>query len=67
MTRVYTYFMNEQFRVAQKIGLMFRLETKVPEDIKNWALTQLHADSPALGIATKYGNCLLYTSDAADE
>ena len=47
--------MNEQFRVAQKIGLMFRLETKVPEDIKNWALTQLHADSPALGIATKYG------------
>ena len=47
--------MNEQFRVAQKIGLMFRPETEIPEDIKDWAISQLHADSPALGISTKYG------------
>ena len=55
MTRVYTYFMNEQFRVAQKVGLMFRSETEIPEDIKGWAVSQLHADSPALGISSKYG------------
>ena len=47
--------MNEQFRVAQKVGLMFRSETEIPEDIKGWAVSQLHADSPALGISTKYG------------
>ena len=47
--------MNEQFRVAQKIGLMFRLETEIPEDIKSWAISQLHVDSPVLGISTKYG------------
>ena len=37
MTGVYTYFMNEQFRVAQKVGLMFRPETEIPEDIEGWA------------------------------
>ena len=47
--------MNEQFRVAQKVGLMFRLETEIPEDIKSWAISQLHVDSPVLGISTKYG------------
>ena len=47
--------MNEQFRVAQKVGLMFRLETEIPDDIKDWAISQLHVDSPALGISTKYG------------
>ena len=45
--------MNEQFRVAQKIGLMFRPDTPIPQDIKTWAISQLHANSPALGIATK--------------
>ena len=45
--------MNEQFRVAEKIGLMFRPETDLPEDIKTWAIAQLHAKSPALGIKTK--------------
>ena len=45
--------MNEQFRVSQKIGLMFRPETDLPEDIKTWAIAQLHAKSPALGIKTK--------------
>ena len=44
--------MNEQFRVDQKIGLMFRPETEIPEDIKDWAISQLQADSPALGIST---------------
>ena len=47
--------MNEQFRVAQKIGLMFRPGTTLPKDIKNWAISQLHADSPALGISRKTG------------
>ena len=45
--------MNEQFRVAQKIGLMFRPEIKLPKDIKDWAISQLHSDSTALGISTK--------------
>ncbi|SVA70845.1 uncharacterized protein METZ01_LOCUS123699 [marine metagenome] len=44
--------MNEQFRVAQKIGLMFHHDTPLPEDIKSWAISQLHAKSPALGIST---------------
>ncbi len=47
--------MNEQFRVAQKIGLMFRSGTTVTKDIKTWAISQLHANSPALGIKTKSG------------
>ena len=42
--------MNEQFRVAQKIGLMFRPGTAIPDDIKTWAISQLHSNSPALGI-----------------
>ena len=47
--------MNEQFRVAQKIGLMFRPGTELPKDIKNWAISQLHTDSLALGISRKTG------------
>ena len=43
--------MNEQFRVAQKLGLMFRPETHLPNDVKNWAISQLKAKSPALGIS----------------
>lgn len=42
--------MNKHFRVAQKLGLMFLPETPVPEDINSWAISQLHAKSPALGI-----------------
>jgi len=42
--------MNEQFRVAQKLGLMFRPGSAIPEDIKTWAISQLHSTSPALGI-----------------
>ena len=42
--------MNEQFRVAHKLGLMFRPETRLPNDIKAWSISQLHAKSPALGI-----------------
>ena len=42
--------MNEQFRVAQKIGLMFTPGSALPEDIKSWATAQLHSKSPALGI-----------------
>lgn len=42
--------MNEQFRIAQKLGLMFRPEEILPKDIKSWAIKQLHAPSPSLGI-----------------
>jgi len=42
--------MNEQFRVAHKLGLMFRPGAALPEDIKSWATAQLHSKSPALGI-----------------
>ena len=42
--------MNEQFRVSQKIGLMFRPGSAIPDDIKTWAFSQLHSTSPALGI-----------------
>ena len=44
--------MNEKFRVAQKIGLMFRPETSLPNDTKSWAISQLHSNSPALGISS---------------
>lgn len=42
--------MNEHFRIAQKLGLMFRPEEPLPKNIKSWALKQLHSSSPALGI-----------------
>jgi len=42
--------MNEQFRVAQKLGLMFRPDNPLPDDIKSWAISQLKAKSPALGV-----------------
>ncbi|MDP6190413.1 MAG: hypothetical protein QF872_06360, partial [Gammaproteobacteria bacterium] len=46
--------MNESFRIAQKLGLMFRPSDRLPKDIKDWALSQLQAPSPALGKADKY-------------
>ncbi len=52
--------MNEQFRVAQKIGLMFRPGTAIPKDIKAWAISQLHANSPALGVSGKSGDVKPY-------
>ena len=42
--------MNEQFRIAHKLGLMFFPDTPLPEDVKAWAISQLHTKSPALGI-----------------
>ena len=42
--------MNEQFRIAQKLGLMFRPENPLPEDIKSWAIKQLNAKSTALAV-----------------
>ena len=45
--------MFEQFRISQKIGLMFRPGTAIPDDIKTWAISQLHSNSPALGIRTR--------------
>ena len=42
--------MNEQFRVAQKLGLMFRDDEPLPKDIKAWAIKQLLTPSPSLGI-----------------
>ena len=29
--------MNEQFRVAHKLGLMFHHDTPLPDDVKAWA------------------------------
>jgi uncharacterized protein (DUF1800 family) len=52
--------LNEQFRIAQKLGLMFRPDTHIPKDIKAWALSQLHANSPALGISSKFGKIKTY-------
>ena len=52
--------MNEQFRVAQKIGLMFQPDTPIPDDIKAWTLSQLHANSPALGVSGKSGEVKPY-------
>ena len=42
--------MIEQFRVAQKLGLMFLPDSPIPEDINSWAVSQLHSESPVLGI-----------------
>ena len=33
--------MNEHFRVAHKLGLMFRPDEALPRDIKSWAIKQL--------------------------
>ncbi len=43
--------MNKQFTIAQKIGLMFRYDEDVPQDMEGWIEQQLQAPSPALGIA----------------
>jgi len=43
--------MNNQFTMAQKIGLMFRYDEDVPQDMEGWIEQQLQAPSPALGIA----------------
>ena len=50
MFSFFVKFVNEQFRVAQKLGLMFRPDNPLPDDIKSWALSQLNAKSPALGV-----------------
>ncbi|HIL42519.1 MAG TPA: hypothetical protein EYG35_03925, partial [Gammaproteobacteria bacterium] len=42
--------MNEQFRISQKIGLMFKTDDDIPKDIQSWTISQLHEKSPALGI-----------------
>jgi len=42
--------MNEHFRIAQKLGLMFLPDTPIPQNIKLWATNQLNSKSPALGI-----------------
>jgi len=43
--------MNKQFRIAQRIGLMFRYDQDLPQDMEAWIQLQLQAPSPALGIA----------------
>jgi len=43
--------MNKQFRIAQRIGLMFRDDQDLPQDMEAWIQLQLQAPSPALGIA----------------
>ena len=46
--------MNEQFRIAQRIGLMFRYDQDLPQDMEAWVQSQLQAPSPALGIPHAY-------------
>ena len=47
---MYCIGMNEQFRISQKIGLMFKADDDIPKDIRSWAISQIHEKSPALGI-----------------
>lgn len=42
--------MKESFRVAQKIGLLFRPEDDIPRDIKDWTIGQLSTESKSIGI-----------------
>jgi len=44
--------MNEHFRIAHKLGLMFRPDEALPRDIKAWAIKQLKVPSPVLGTET---------------
>ena len=37
--------MNEQFRVAQKLGLMFLPDSPIPEDVEDWAGVVLYVHS----------------------
>jgi uncharacterized protein (DUF1800 family) len=46
--------MNESFRIAQKLGLMFKPSDPLPKDMQAWAISQLHAPSPALGQPHKF-------------
>ena len=43
--------MNNQFSIAQRVGLMFRYDQELPRDMETWIKAQLNAPSPALGIA----------------
>ena len=43
--------MNNQFSIAQRVGLMFRYDQELPQDMEMWIKAQLNASSPALGIA----------------
>jgi len=43
--------MNNQFSIAQRVGLMFRYDQELPQDMETWIKAQLNAPSPALGIA----------------
>ena len=43
--------MNNQFSIAQRVGLMFRYDQELPQDMETWIKAQLNSPSPALGIA----------------
>tara|TARA_B100000787_G_C16193713_1_gene299220 strand:+ start:933 stop:2357 length:1425 start_codon:yes stop_codon:yes gene_type:complete len=44
--------MHIEFSVSQKLGLMFRPDDVLPQNIKSWALDQIYTPSPALGISS---------------
>ena len=46
--------MLEQYRIAQKIGLMFRHDEEVPLDMEVWVRQQLLMPSVPMGIASQY-------------
>ena len=48
--------MNNQFSIAQRVGLMFRYDQELPQDMEMWIKAQLNAPSPALGIANTYAD-----------
>ncbi len=48
--------MHEHYRIAQKIGLMFRPDETLPEDMHAWITDQLTMPSVAMGIASVYSS-----------
>ena len=48
--------MNKQFSIAQRVGLMFRHDQDLPQDMDAWIKVQLNAPSPALGVANTYAD-----------
>tara|TARA_B110000008_G_scaffold109839_1_gene112866 strand:+ start:905 stop:1360 length:456 start_codon:yes stop_codon:yes gene_type:complete len=52
MARNYLKYMHIEFAVSQKLGLMFRPDDVLPQNIKSWAINQIYTPSPALGISS---------------
>lgn len=55
--------MNKQFSIAQRVGLMFRIDEELPQDMEAWIKSQLNAPSPALGIKYTYAKVAEWPDD----